>query len=202
MIVLLRWERGTAASWVRWSRGLASGVVAWVTMGSCRSKLLRTADAQSGDVVRRVLKNKSNVSRRGCVMSTRQWHRMVTAIAAIAMLAGQARPEAQEGEVPAGLPEAPGPPLIAAAQMSADRFRLTLSGLNFGSATPIVSLGLSALTVTAIEPASTITDPDVVTAGLPADLLPGTYLLALTRAVDGEVAIFYLAVPRVGAVYQ
>ena len=56
--------------------------------------------------------------------------------------------------------------------------------------------------VTAIEAPGTAIDPDDVTATLPVDVLPGTYLLALTRAEDEEVAVFYLSVPPVGAVYQ
>ena len=128
--------------------------------------------------------------------------RVMAVAVAVAALAGQARLPAQEGEGVASLSVPLAPPLIAAAQMSVDRSTLIVSGVNLGSVTPTLSMGLSALTVTAVAPAGRVGDPDVVTALLPAEVLPGTYLLALTRGGDEEVAIFYLAVPPVGAVYQ
>ncbi len=134
-------------------------------------------------------------------MSRRQMMRMAMVTMALAAFPGQ-RFSAQEAEGLSSESVPLGPPLIAAAQMSVDRSTLTVLGLNLGSITPTVSMGLSALAVTGIAPAGKLGDTDVVTTALPADVPPGTYLLALTRGGDEEVAIFYLAVPPVGAVYQ
>ncbi len=134
-------------------------------------------------------------------MSRQESRRIVVAVA-VTVMACQAPLPAQEAEGGASAPAAQEPPLIVAAQISTDRSTLTVSGVNLGTVAPTLSMGLSALRVTAVVPAGTVRQPDAVTATLPAELPPGTYLLALTRAVDEEVAIFYLAVPPVGAVYQ
>ena len=129
-----------------------------------------------------------------------RWRRVVGGVAVVVAV-WQAYPAAQEGEnFPR--PEAVGPPLIVAAQASADLSSVTVSGLNFGKEAPTVSLGLSALTVTTVQPGVKAGDADMVTAALPAGVTPGTYLLALTRAGDKELAVFYVAVIPLGAVYQ
>lgn len=128
--------------------------------------------------------------------------RVMTGIVVLTVLAGPARLAAQEGSGSTSPAVALEPPLIVSARMSADRSLLVVSGVNLGSLAPTLSLGLSALPVLAIEPSGVFGDPDVVTATLPGEVSPGTYLLALTRSGDEEVAIFYLAVPPIGAVYQ
>lgn len=82
------------------------------------------------------------------------------------------------------------PPAILAAVLSADLSTLTLTGLHLGTGTPAVSLAATSLTVTGATPTT-------VTALLPAGLQTGTYLLALTRAGDRAMAIFYLSVGAV-----
>ncbi len=137
----------------------------------------------------------------GWMVAVRRWRRAAGGVALVAAMS-HAHATAQEGENLPG-PEAAGPPLIVAAQASADLSSITVSGLNFGNETPTVSLGLSALTVTMVQPAGVKTgDADMVTAALPAGVAPGTYLLALTRAGDKELAVFYVAVVPLGAVYQ
>ena len=136
----------------------------------------------------------------GWMTKMRRWRRVVGG-AVVLMAAWQAYPAAQEGEnLP--LPEAVGPPVVVSAQVSADLSSVTASGLNFGTETPTMSLGLSALTVMAVQSGVKAGDADTVTAALPADVAPGTYLLALTRAGDKELAVFYVAVIPLGAVYQ
>ena len=136
----------------------------------------------------------------GWVAEMRGWCRAAGGVAVV-VAAWHAYPAAQEGENLPG-PEATGPPLIVAAQASADLSSVTVSGLNFGNEAPTVSLGLSALTVTTVQPGVKAGDADMVTAALPAGVTPGTYLLALTRAGDKELAVFYVAVIPLGAVYQ
>ena len=100
-------------------------------------------------------------------------------------------------------PAAANVPLIASAQVSADRTALVISGVNFvvtpsdtedpgtdPPAAPGVSLALTTLPVTESSATS-------VTVTLPTVLDAGTYLLLLTRS-DGELAVFYLTVGTVG----
>ena len=79
-------------------------------------------------------------------------------------------------------------PLITEALVDAENGTLTINGYDFGGEVPTVTLGLSAL------PVLSVTETGVTT-GLP-DLLPGTYLLALSWT-DGAGAVFY---PTLGAV--
>ena len=134
-------------------------------------------------------------------MNKRQTSHIIAAVA-LTYLVFQPGVFAQEGVDGVRAPVPLEPPLIVSARMSADRSLLLVSGVNLGSLAPTLSLGLSALPVLAIEPSGVFGDPDVVTATLPGEVSPGTYLLALTRSGDEEVAIFYLAVPPLGAVYQ
>ena len=136
----------------------------------------------------------------GWITKRGKWRRAASGVALVVAV-WHAAPAAQEGENFPG-PEAVGPPLIVAARASADLSSVTVSGLNFGNEAPTVSLGLSALTVTAMQPGVKAGDADLVTAALPAGVTPGTYLLALTRAGDKELAVFYVAVIPLGAVYR
>ena len=107
----------------------------------------------------------------------------------------------QEAPPPAPDPVASGPPLIAAAQVSADQSVLVVTGLHLGPGVPALSLGLQSLVVTAVTAVTgspTPSGPDVVTALLPGPVTPGTYLLGLTRAADGAVAVFHVTVGAAG----
>ncbi len=79
-------------------------------------------------------------------------------------------------------------PLITEALVDAENGTLTINGFDFGGEVPTVTLGLSSL------PVLSLTESGVVTE-LP-ELLPGTYLLALSWT-DGAGAVFY---PTLGAV--
>ena len=79
-------------------------------------------------------------------------------------------------------------PLITEALVDAENGTLTINGFDFSVDVPTVSLGMATL------PVLSVTEWGVV-AGLP-ELLPGTYLLAVTWA-DGAGAVFY---PTLGAV--
>ena len=118
---------------------------------------------------------------------------MRVVVLALAVAACGARPAAQEEvERPGPVP----PPLVVAAQVSGDQSLLTVSGLHLGPG-PGVTLGLSPLAVSGYVPAPA-GGAEVVTAWLPPGMRPGTYLLALTRASDAEVALFHLTVGAVG----
>ncbi len=79
-------------------------------------------------------------------------------------------------------------PLITEALVDAENATLTINGYDFAGEVPTVTLGMTAL------PVLSVTGSGVVT-GLP-ELLPGTYLLAVTWT-DGAGAVFY---PTLGAV--
>ena len=79
-------------------------------------------------------------------------------------------------------------PLITEALVDAENATLTINGYDFAGEVPMVTLGMAAL------PVLSVTESGVVT-GLP-ELLPGTYLLAVTWT-DGAGAVFY---PTLGAV--
>ena len=79
-------------------------------------------------------------------------------------------------------------PLITEALVDGENGTLTINGFDFSGDVPTVSLGMATL------PVLSVTEWGVV-AGLP-ELLPGTYLLAVTWA-DGAGAVFY---PTLGAV--
>ncbi len=79
-------------------------------------------------------------------------------------------------------------PLITEALVDAENGTLTINGFDFTGEVPTVSLGMTTLSVLSV------TEWGVVT-GLP-ELLPGTYLLAVTWS-DGAGAVFY---PTLGAV--
>ena len=79
-------------------------------------------------------------------------------------------------------------PLITEALVDAENGTLTINGFDFAGEAPTVTLGMTAL------PVLSVTESGVVT-GLP-DVLPGTYLLAVSWA-DGAGAVFY---PTLGAV--
>ncbi len=79
-------------------------------------------------------------------------------------------------------------PLITEALVDAENGTMTINGFDFTGEAPTVTLGMSVL------PVLSLTETGVVT-GLP-ELLPGTYLLALSWA-DGAGAVFY---PTLGAV--
>lgn len=110
-------------------------------------------------------------------------HRVVGLVVVLAIV-GTARVPAQVGTPPAPTPN---PPAILSAVLSADLSTLTLTGLHLGTGTPAVSLAATSLPVTGATPTA-------VTARLPAGLQAGTYLLALTRAGDRAMALFYLSV--------
>jgi hypothetical protein len=92
--------------------------------------------------------------------------------------------------------QAPSRPLIVEALVDVEQATLTISGYDFRSGVPTVTLGIATL------PVMSATESAVVTA-LP-ELEPGTYLLAVTWP-DGAGAVFYLAAsetPTMSSAYQ
>ena len=91
------------------------------------------------------------------------------------------------------------PPLIVAAQVSADGGTLTVWGMHLGVSLPTLSLGLTALPVQSLAVSGTANGADVLRASLPAGgVAPGTYLLGLLRASDSAAAVFHLTVGAAG----
>ena len=124
--------------------------------------------------------------RRARVIASRMGSVLVALGVAAALVWASGLAAAQSETAPA--------PLIASAQVSADRATLTIGGLNFGDpagSAPTLSLALTPLPVTAWSATS-------VSATLPASLEAGSYLVLLVRG-DQQAAAFHVTVDAVDA---